>query len=60
MKPKIKFWNNYWWCKYLYFTGQGNTPKQAFNDMIGLMKEHKQEMEAWRMSYFKREPLARG
>lgn len=39
MKPKMRFWNGFWWCRRMGVTGQGNTMKEAWNDMWLLYKE---------------------
>lgn len=33
MKPRLRFWNGYWWCRRMGCTGQGLTPREAWDDM---------------------------
>jgi hypothetical protein len=39
MKPKIRYWNGYWWCRRMGITGQGLTMEQAYKDMWDLYRE---------------------
>lgn len=39
MKAHLKYWNGSWWCRRMGVTGQGSTPKAAWDDMWELYRE---------------------
>ena len=49
MKPRMRFWNGYWWCRDIPhgITGQGLTMRQAYEDMKLLYREFWNEYSAF-------------
>lgn len=39
MKPRMRFWNDKWWCRRMGVTGCGATMEEAWNDMWGLYRD---------------------
>jgi len=39
MKPRIVFQRGFWWCYRMGVTGQGKTPKEAYDDMLSLYRQ---------------------
>jgi hypothetical protein len=39
MKPRMRYWNGYYWCRRMGITGQGLTMEDAWNDMWHLYRE---------------------
>lgn len=46
MKPRMRYWNGYWWCRRMGVTGQGATMREAWDDMWQLYLEFVQEASA--------------
>ena len=38
MKPRMRYWNGYWWCRRMGVTGRGKTQEEAWFDMWGLYR----------------------
>lgn len=39
MKAKISYWNGSWWCRRMGITGQGKSPREAWEDYLTLYSE---------------------
>jgi cephalosporin hydroxylase len=39
IKPKVRFWNGYYWCRYMGITGQGCSIEESVKDMWNLYRE---------------------